>query len=111
MRLLRFLGQGLSALLGRVMLGILWFYRNAISPFTPPACRFQPTCSAFAEEAIRTHGPLRGGFLGFTRVMRCHPFSRGGFDPVPPSPAQNVLRDLDKIESLDEKAHPSHRPL
>ncbi len=115
MRVLRFLWQGPSALLRRVMLGILWFYRNGISPFTPPSCRFQPTCSAYAEEAIRTYGPLRGGFMGFVRVMRCHPFSEGGFDPVPDPPLETSagkgLRTLDKREGLDEKAPPPHRPL
>ncbi|MDF1562518.1 MAG: membrane protein insertion efficiency factor YidD [Deltaproteobacteria bacterium] len=75
-----------SALFRRLFLGLIWFYRNAISPFTPPSCRFQPTCSAYAEEAIRLHGPLRGFFLGLYRVGRCHPFSRGGYDPVPALP-------------------------
>ena len=75
----------ISLVAKRTMLGIIWFYRHAISPFTPPSCRFQPTCSAYTEEAIRKHGPLRGGFLGLRRVGRCHPFSEGGYDPVPES--------------------------
>ncbi len=69
----------------RVLLFLIAFYRAAISPLTPPACRFEPTCSVYAEEAIRRHGALRGGLLGLYRILRCNPFSRGGFEPVPPA--------------------------
>jgi len=66
------------------------FYRRFISPLSPPACRFQPTCSAYALEALRTHGPLRGLALAVKRVLRCHPISwlggSSGFDPVPKHP-------------------------
>jgi len=66
------------------------FYRRFISPFSPPACRFQPTCSAYALEAIKTHGPLRGFALAVRRVVRCHPITwlggSSGFDPVPKHP-------------------------
>jgi len=61
------------------------FYRKAISPLTPASCRFYPTCSAFGLEAIRVHGPLRGTLLLIGRILRCNPFCRGGYDPVPPS--------------------------
>ncbi|MBN1884201.1 MAG: membrane protein insertion efficiency factor YidD [Candidatus Krumholzibacteriota bacterium] len=57
-------------------------YRTAISPYHPPACRFTPTCSAYAEAAIARHGLPRGSWLALRRVLRCHPFSRGGYDPV-----------------------------
>ena len=63
------------------------FYRRFISPFSPPACRFQPTCSAYALEAIKTHGPARGFVLAVRRIARCHPITwlggSSGFDPVP----------------------------
>jgi putative membrane protein insertion efficiency factor len=60
------------------------FYRRWISPWTPPSCRFSPTCSAYTEEAILTHGFLKGAALGVWRILRCHPFSKGGREPVPP---------------------------
>lgn len=60
------------------------FYQVCISPFTPPACRFYPTCSHYARESVLTHGIFRGFFLTLKRIMKCHPFNSGGFDPVPP---------------------------
>jgi len=60
-------------------------YRYAISPMLPAACRFHPSCSAYAEEALTRHGVLRGGWLGLRRVCRCGPWHPGGFDPVPGS--------------------------
>lgn len=59
------------------------FYRYAISPLMAPHCRFYPTCSAYAEEAIRRFGAMRGGYLAAKRIMRCHPLAEGGLDPVP----------------------------
>ena len=63
---------------------LIGFYQKVISPLTPPSCRFQPTCSAYAIEAIETHGALRGGWLAARRLARCHPWGGYGFDPVPP---------------------------
>lgn len=60
------------------------FYQAAISPFLPKACRFEPTCSSYAMEALRVHGPLRGSWLAIRRILRCHPWGGCGFDPVPP---------------------------
>jgi len=59
-------------------------YQLVLSPFAGGACRFHPTCSEYAMEAITTHGLARGGWLAIRRVSRCHPFARHGFDPVPP---------------------------
>ncbi len=59
------------------------FYRVCISPLTPPACRFTPTCSQYALEALRRHGPFRGTWLAVKRIARCHPWGGSGYDPVP----------------------------
>jgi uncharacterized protein len=64
-------------------LAIIWIYQKCVSPLLPPACRFHPTCSAYAAEAVRRHGVVRGGGLAVRRLARCHPLCEGGIDPVP----------------------------
>ena len=59
------------------------FYQRYISPLKPPMCRFSPTCSQYAVEAVHAHGILRGGAYAVWRILRCHPFCKGGYDPVP----------------------------
>jgi putative membrane protein insertion efficiency factor len=66
------------------LLVLLRLYKRAVSPVLGPCCRFEPSCSAYAEEAIHTHAVLRGLGLAAWRVLRCHPFARAGLDPVPP---------------------------
>lgn len=63
-------------------IGIIGIYKAVISPFLPAACRFYPSCSSYAMEAIRVHGILRGGWMAVKRICRCHPFNPGGYDPV-----------------------------
>jgi putative membrane protein insertion efficiency factor len=65
-----------------VVLGLLRGYKFAISPMIPPACRFVPTCSEYAIEAVERYGAVRGGLMALGRLLRCHPLSRGGYDPV-----------------------------
>ena len=67
----------------RVGAALLRFYKTAISPFLPRACRYEPTCSVYAREAIERYGLWRGSGLAIARLLRCHPFRAGGFDPVP----------------------------
>jgi hypothetical protein len=73
----------------RLLLALLGFYRRWLSPavhaVSPGGCRFQPTCSEYAVIAISNHGPLRGSALALWRLLRCHPFSKGGLDQVPPA--------------------------
>jgi uncharacterized protein len=65
------------------LLQLIRAYRNFISPLFPSSCRFQPTCSQYAMEAIATYGSIRGSWLAVRRILRCHPFHPGGYDPVP----------------------------
>ena len=68
----------------KLLLKLIGFYRRSISPYTPPSCRFTPTCSAYAEEAISRYGVFRGGKMAAKRLCRCNPFYKGEFyDPVP----------------------------
>ncbi|MES1952500.1 hypothetical protein S4A8_16657 [Salinisphaera sp. S4-8] len=60
-------------------------YRYTLSPLLGPRCRYMPSCSAYALEALQVHGPIRGSWLAFRRITRCHPLREGGFDPVPPA--------------------------
>jgi uncharacterized protein len=69
--------------MGRVMVAVLGFYRARISPMMAPHCRFSPSCSAYAIDAIATHGAVRGVGLALRRLAKCQPFFTGGYDPVP----------------------------
>lgn len=73
-------------MLGRFALGVIRFYRRTVSPLTPASCRFVPTCSRYAEEAIGRYGLAKGGWLFLRRFARCHPFGGKGYDPVPLPP-------------------------
>ncbi len=65
------------------LLGLIRFYQRFISPLKPPTCRFHPTCSHYAYEAVARHGAVKGGYLAVRRILRCHPLNPGGYDPVP----------------------------
>jgi len=64
------------------------FYRKFVSPLKPPTCRFYPTCSEYAMEAIEVHGAAKGSYLAARRILKCHPFHPGGLDPVPPKESE-----------------------
>ncbi len=68
----------------KLLLGIIRFYRKHISPRLPPMCKYYPTCSAYAIEAIEVHGAFKGSVLAALRILRCNPLFPGGYDPVPP---------------------------
>lgn len=67
----------------RFLLLLVWGYQHVISPLKPPTCRYFPTCSEYARQAIEKYGARRGGWLAVKRILRCHPFHEGGYDPVP----------------------------
>ncbi|HMF07596.1 MAG TPA: membrane protein insertion efficiency factor YidD [Thermoanaerobaculia bacterium] len=71
------------SLASRLAVGLLDFYKRFLSPLLPRACRFEPTCSVYAREAIERYGIGKGSALAVKRLLRCHPFHRGGLDPVP----------------------------
>lgn len=92
MAALRAVSRAVGRAVAAVLLLPIRVYRRWISPWTPPTCRFTPTCSAYAEEALRTLGPVRAVPLILWRVARCQPFCRGGHDPVPEPPRTRAPR-------------------
>jgi uncharacterized protein len=81
-----------------VLIGLLKAYRFAISPLYGQVCRYHPSCSAYALEAVTVHGSLKGGWLAVRRLGRCHPWARGGYDPVPPrGPRPADTRPIDHL--------------
>lgn len=67
----------------KILITLIRFYQKAISPYRPPCCRYYPTCSQYALEALEKYGAFKGGWLAFCRILRCNPFHKGGYDPVP----------------------------
>lgn len=85
-----------------LLIGLVKFYRNVISPLTPPSCRYSPTCSAYMLEAVELYGPFRGGWMGLKRIASCHPWGGSGYDPVPQPESKNrQRRGSDQLESKD----------
>ncbi len=82
----------------RLALSLIAFYRKAISPAKPPCCRFYPTCSAYAEQAVKEWGLLRGGALAVRRLCRCNPLFKGGYDPVPERGKKEKKRKKDRVK-------------
>ena len=95
-----------------VLLGLLWFYRNAISPMRGPTCRYYPSCSTYAVGALRIHGPAKGTLLAVARVGRCHPWSDGGVDLVPLKGAWRAapaaIADNGPSAAVDDPAQLAH---
>lgn len=81
--ILRKTGRAVASALSRLLILPIRFYQLCISPMLPAACRFTPTCSQYAIEALRKHGPIRGLYLAVRRILRCNPWGGSGYDPVP----------------------------
>ena len=75
----------ISHILAYLLSGLVRFYQLAVSPHLPKVCRYMPTCSDYALEALRRFGFWRGSYLALRRILRCHPWAKGGWDPVPPA--------------------------
>lgn len=83
MNMLHCIGRGISKALVFLLLLPIRFYQRCISPLTPPSCRFTPTCSEYARQALIKYGPVKGLYLAVRRILRCHPWGGSGYDPVP----------------------------
>jgi len=73
----------MKKILSKIMIGGIHFYQYAISPYLPPSCRYTPSCSAYGIEALKKHGPFKGGWLTIKRIASCNPWGGSGYDPVP----------------------------
>ncbi|HED52894.1 MAG TPA: membrane protein insertion efficiency factor YidD [Phycisphaerales bacterium] len=80
------------------LIGLVRLYQVTLSPMVGGQCRYSPTCSEFAIEALREYGPIRGSWMAVRRILRCHPLARGGYDPVPPA-----RRDPDPPERINSR--------
>ncbi|MBC7633934.1 membrane protein insertion efficiency factor YidD [Aeromicrobium sp.] len=85
-----------------VLIRLLRAYRFAISPLYGQVCRYHPTCSAYALQAVENHGAMRGSWLAARRVVRCHPWSAGGYDPVPPAKGVQLAHSPEMAQSLEK---------
>ena len=88
----------IGRIVGGLLRGLIRAYQLVVSPLLGPRCRHLPSCSEYAAEAISLHGPVRGGWMGLCRILRCHPWGTSGYDPVPGSAAD---------EPADRAGHPS----
>ncbi|MDD3738311.1 MAG: membrane protein insertion efficiency factor YidD [Lentimicrobiaceae bacterium] len=73
----------MKRVISKILIALIRFYQIAISPYLPPSCRYQPTCSTYSIEAIKKHGPIKGSWLAIKRILSCNPWGGSGYDPVP----------------------------
>jgi uncharacterized protein len=101
--------ESVNSALRAAVVSVLRAYKWALSPLLPPACRYVPTCSEYAMEAVDRYGIARGGAMAAWRVLRCHPFVKGGFDPVPQgdrAEMQNAATDLHGFTRISIRENP-----
>ncbi|MFS7374022.1 membrane protein insertion efficiency factor YidD [Carnobacterium divergens] len=77
-------------MLKKILIGFVQFYQKFISPMFPPSCRYTPTCSSYMIQSIERFGAIKGTGMGVWRILRCHPFVKGGYDPVPEKKSMNI---------------------
>jgi len=88
---------------------LIRLYQRAVSPYLGHWCRFEPSCSEYTRRALRRHGVLRGLWMGAGRILRCNPFSRGGWDPVPPAPDGSSSPSVDQTSGDESPSRPKRR--
>lgn len=95
---MRRLSALLSRALGGLLIALVKLYQVTLSPLLGPRCRYWPSCSNYAAEALKVHGPLRGGLMALRRITRCHPGCEGGIDPVPGGPSEQLCREDPELD-------------
>lgn len=88
----------INKIFSAIFIGLVRFYQGVISPLTPASCRYKPTCSHYAVEAIQKHGPFKGGWLAIKRIASCHPWGGNGYDPVPGHWKDTPQRKIDPVD-------------
>ena len=111
LKVLKTVWKYIGKFFGFILLLPVYFYRKCISPLTPPSCRYRPTCSLYAVQAIKKHGPIKGFYLATWRILRCNPWGGYGYDPVPEEFHWNLsylkkyqIRDIDIDHWEDDKS-------
>jgi putative membrane protein insertion efficiency factor len=95
-------------MLARLLMLLIRVYQRVLSPLLGPVCRFEPSCSRYTHECLRLHGAAKGSYLGFRRIIRCHPFNPGGYDPPPPARTP-LARDENRGTRAEPGQTPRHR--
>ncbi|MCB8889841.1 membrane protein insertion efficiency factor YidD [Vreelandella malpeensis] len=109
MNILQAIGKRLGKALGAVLIALVKVYQYTLSPLLGPRCRFWPSCSSYTVEAIQVHGPLKGGWMALKRIIKCHPGSAGGMDPVPGGRSEALCREDESSAAQAPCGRPARR--
>lgn len=109
MNILQAIGKRLGKALGAVLIALVKVYQYTLSPLLGPRCRFWPSCSSYTVEAIQVHGPLKGGWMALKRIIKCHPGSAGGMDPVPGGRSEALCREDEDSAAQASRDCPARR--